>query len=227
MTVFVKVFLTFKLIKLMKSTLNTSPAALLIAIAFFASPLQAEQTSPYQLQNGADIKLTGEVTKAGAHSFKLNYGKGSILIEVDDYDSYEEGYNVEVGDQVVVWGKVDADHGEERTIEAGEVYIPSVDLRIEVCSDDEEDPRDRAIAQRLSNGTKVELQGVIKNIKSEVCTIQCSKGNLEIRLSSLGKHQRKNLLLGQAIKVSGVYKNRLLRNDMIVAHNVVTTTRQP
>ena len=211
----------------MKLTLSIPTATLLLVIAFFGSPLQAELKSPFQMKNGAEIRLAGEVTKAGAHSFKLDYGKGSILIEVDDYDSYEEGYNVEIGDQVVVWGKVDADPGETRTIEASEVYIPSVDLRIEVCADDEEDPRDRAIAQRLSNGTKVELQGVIKNIKSEVCTIQCSKGNLEIHLSSLGKQQRKNLLLGQAIKVSGVYKNRLLRNDMIVAHNMETVTRQP
>ena len=208
----------------MHTTPIASFAALSLAITALVSPLRAELVSPYQLKDGAEIRLAGEVTKAGAHTFTLDYGKGAIVIELDDYDSYEEGYNIEKGDQVVVTGKVDADPGQKRTIEARQVYIPAVDLIVNASADDEEDLEVKAYTQRLSNGTKVELRGVVKNIKSGVCTIQSSKGHIEIQLNSL---KGQNLALGQAIKVSGVYKNRLLRNDMIVAQVVEATTQQP
>ena len=205
----------------------SSPKALFLLVASLVAPIQAESLSPYQLQDTADIKLSGRVTQASAHTFTLDYGKGSITVELDDYDSYEEGYNIVKGDQVIVTGKVDADPGQKRTIEASEVYIPAVNLRIEACAIDEEDLEVKAYTQRLSNGTEVELRGVIKNIESGVCTIQSSKGEIEVRLSDLREHKRENLLLGQAIKVSGVYKNRLLRNDMILAQKVEPTTHQP
>ena len=149
------------------------------------------------------------------------------MIELDDYDSYEEGYNVEKGDKVVVTGKIDADPGQERTIEASEVYIPAVDLRIEACSHDEEDHEVKVFTHRLSNGAEVELRGVIQNIESGVCTIQSSKGLIEVRLNSLREQKRQTLVLGQAIKVSGVYKNRLLRNDLILAQVVESSTQRP
>ena len=211
----------------MRSLTNTPRVALFLFLASFGFSAQAEQASPYQLKDGADIKLNGRVTEAAAHTFTLDYGKGSIIVELDDYDSYEEGYNIEKGDQVVVWGKVDADPGQQRTIEAGHVYIPEIDLRIEASTDDEEDLEVKAYALKFSHGTEVELRGVIKDIKSGVCTIQSSKGHIEIRLNSLKGQKGRPLALGQAIKVSGVYKNRLLRNDMIVAQVVEPTTHQP
>ena len=205
----------------------TFPKALLLLVASLVLPIHAQKLSPYQLKDRADIKLTGRVTEAFTNTFTLDYGKGSITVEVDDYDSYEEGYNIEKGDQVIVTGKIDADLGQERTIEASEVYIPAVDLRIEACSHDEEDHRVEVFTQRLSNGTEVELRGVIKNIESGVCTIQSSKGELEVRLSDLRQQKVETLVLGQAIKVSGVYKKRLLRNDMILAQVVEPSTKQP
>ena len=198
--------------------------ALFLLVASLMLPVNGEQASPYQSKDGANIRLSGRVTEAAAHTFTLDYGKGSIIVELDDYDSYEEGLNIVKGDQVVVTGKVDADPGQQRTIEASQVYIPSADLRIHASSDDEEDHKVKTFTQRLSDGTEVELRGVIKNIKSGVCTIESSKGNIEIRLNSL---KGRTLSLGQAIKVSGVYKNRLLRNDMIVAQVVEPTTLKP
>ena len=211
----------------MNTSLITTSKALFLLVASSLLPIHAEQVSPYQLKDCADIKLTGRVTQASAHAFTLDYGKGSIVVELDDYDSYEEGYNIEKGDQVIVTGKVDADPGQKRTIEASEVYIPAADLRIEACAHDEEDLEVKAYTQRLSNGTEVELRGVIKNIESGVCTIQSSKGNIEVHLSDLREQKPETLLLGQAIKVSGVYKNRLLRNDLIIAQKVEPTTRKP
>ena len=211
----------------MRSIPIPSHKAVFLLVASFVLPIQAQPLSPYQLKDRANIKLSGRVTEAAAHTFTLDYGKGSIVVELDDYDSYEEGLNIVKGDQVVVSGKIDADPGQKRTIEASEVFIPAADLRIYASAHDEEDHESKAFTQRLSDGTKVELRGVIKNIKSGVCTIQSSQGHIEIQLNSLKGQKSQTLALGQAIKVSGVYKNRLLRNDMILAQIVEPSTHQP
>ena len=53
-----------------------SPKAFFFLVASLVLPVHAEQVSPYQLKDRADVKLTGRVTQASAHTFTLDYGKG-------------------------------------------------------------------------------------------------------------------------------------------------------
>jgi hypothetical protein len=42
------------------------------------------------------------VTNPRADAFTLDYGRGQILVEMDDWDWYQEGYNLVAGDHVIV-----------------------------------------------------------------------------------------------------------------------------
>ena len=206
----------------------TSPLfAVFLALAFSGVPLQAQQESPYQLKNGERIELSGTASKAKASTFLLDYGKGRILVELDDYDSYEEGFNIVDGDKVIVKGKIDADPGQSRSIEASQVYIPSLDLHIHASSTDEEDTKTKSFTQGLTNGTEVKLRGIIKNIQKKVITIQSSKGMVEVHLGPLKRQKRRTFYLGQAVDVTGVFKNRLIRKDMIFAEKMEVVQRRP
>ena len=188
--------------------------------------LQAEQKSPYQLKNGDEIELAGKVSKAAAKTFLLNYGKGTITVELDDYDSYEEGFNIVDGDQVIVAGKIDADPGQKRTIEARRVSIPAIDLEIYASATDEEDTASKAFTQSLSDGTEIDLRGIIKNIDKKVITIQSSKGRVEIHLGRVKGQKRETFYLGQAVRVTGFFKNRWFRKDMIFAESIEAVKRE-
>lgn len=181
--------------------------------------LSAQQT-PYTLKNGQKIELSGVVSNATAKTFRLDYGKGAITVELDDYDSYEEGFNIVDGDKVDVKGRIDADPGKKRTIEASSVYIPELDLRINASATDEEDTATKPFTHSLADGEEVLLKGIVQKIEKDVVTIQSSKGLVEIHFGDLFRQGPITLKVGQAINVTGIFKNRFFRKDMIFAEKV-------
>ena len=211
----------------MSSFFHSPSVAVLLLVSALGVPLQAQQASPYRAKNGDEIKLAGKVSKAAAKTFLLDYGKGTITVEMDDYDSFEEGFNIVDGDQVIVTGRVDADPGQKRTIEARRVLIPAIDLELFASATDEEDTESKVFTQSLSDGTEVDLRGIIKSIEKKVITIQSSKGRVEIHLGSVKGQERETFYLGQAVRVTGFFKNRLFRKDMIFAESIESVKRQP
>lgn len=201
------------------------PLASLLTFAF-ASFANA-QPSPYVLPNGKKINISGLVIEAGAKTFLLDYGKGAITVELDDYDTYEEGFNIEVGDAVIVKGRIDADGGQERTIEAESVFIPELDLRITASSTDEEDTNTKLFTHSLANGEEIQLNGIVKTINNNIVTIQSSKGLVEVHFGKVFKQGPMQLNVGQAIKVTGFYKNRFFLKDIIFAETVERVRSSP
>ncbi|MDF1814079.1 MAG: hypothetical protein P1V20_17880, partial [Verrucomicrobiales bacterium] len=137
---------------------------LTISIAGFTC---AQQSGPNPLakSNNAVITLSGTVANAGPDSFELDYGVGRVLVEIDDYDWYREGYQILNGDFVTVNGRIDRDAGEVTKIEAGSVYVKSRDTLYYASSADEEGreiwypestfPQDESVASFAGTVTKV------------------------------------------------------------------------
>jgi len=69
------------------------------------------------------ITLTGEVTWTNDESFRLDYGSGLITVEMADFDGFDEAQYLLPCDDVVVYGLVDDDFYETRTIDAASVYV--------------------------------------------------------------------------------------------------------
>ncbi len=55
--------------------------------------------------------------------FRLDYGEGLIAVEMDDWDWYDEANPIKPGDRVNVYGRIDADLHQKRTIEADSVCV--------------------------------------------------------------------------------------------------------
>lgn len=73
-----------------------------------------------------------------ADAFKLDYGDGEIVVEMDDWDSDADGFKLVDGDKATVYGYVDDDLYETRSIEAGSVYVESLGTYFYASSADEE-----------------------------------------------------------------------------------------
>lgn len=104
------------------------------------SPSDVDLEHPaQQAYNNDYIALTGTVVSTAEDRFELDYGSGTIPVEMDDYDEYPEGKHLFENDRVTVYGYVDDEFYEKRTIEAQSVYVRNLGTQFYASGADEED----------------------------------------------------------------------------------------
>lgn len=111
--------------------------ALLISTCLLATPAIAQVPEDRSLD--AWITISGIVSEPTARSFVLDYGTGEIIVEMDDWDWYPEGYRMLAGDEVTVYGRVDDELLEARSIEAASVYVEDLNTYFYASASDEEE----------------------------------------------------------------------------------------
>jgi len=95
--------------------------------------------NPYARPDDTWISISGTVTSVAPDSFVLDFGEGTIIVEMDDGDRDADGYKLLEGDKVTVNGMVDDDFYETTTIEAGSVYVERLGTTFFASTIDEED----------------------------------------------------------------------------------------
>lgn len=140
------------------STLALAPAAALAA------------ETPYLAADGSWITLSGKVTSTTADTFMLDYGKGLVTVEMDDWDWFEESGEVLPGDEVTVYGEVDDDTYEVAKIEASSVYVDSLGTYFYASAADEESVADIDVAPVIGIGQLV-LTGTVTSVNGAEFTI--------------------------------------------------------
>ena len=142
--------------------------------------------SPWDRSDGEWLTISGKVIEAGADTFRLDYGKGDVVVEMDDYDRELEGFHIKKDDQVVVTGRVDADAGERRTIEAGSVYVENIRKSFFASAADEEDALGKLRkATREGQGTLV--SGTIALTAGSSFTLDTGYQVFEVITGALGE----------------------------------------
>ena len=107
------------------TVLSAGAAALLSGTALAQDSTPGVQTGEPDVMAAPDnswISVSGEDAAAGPDRFTLDYGAGLIAVEMDDYDPGADAAPLAAGDEVTVYGHVDDDFYEMRTIEASSVY---------------------------------------------------------------------------------------------------------
>ncbi|MDT8408114.1 MAG: hypothetical protein RQ741_00815 [Wenzhouxiangellaceae bacterium] len=91
-----------------------------------AAQLEAGKDEAYTWPDDTWLSLSGTVASVSPNEFDLNYGTGTITVEMDDGDRDADAYKLLEGDEVVVTGYIDDDLFEQRTIEARSVYVENI-----------------------------------------------------------------------------------------------------
>ncbi|MEQ8250120.1 MAG: hypothetical protein RLW61_16080 [Gammaproteobacteria bacterium] len=112
---------------------------LVLALGTLALTHNADARDPYAKPDDSWISISGTVADPGADSFTLDYGTGRITVEMDDWDDYGDAHALLEGDHVTVYGMIDDDLFEKATIEAGSVYVESLNSYFYASAADEED----------------------------------------------------------------------------------------
>jgi len=109
------------------------------AILFsLSSQVNAAKPNPYLMKDNAWITISGTITSVNPDSFLLDYGDGSVLVEVDDGDFDNDAFKFIDGDNVTVSGAIDDDLFETTKIEASSIYVESLNTTFLSSAIDEE-----------------------------------------------------------------------------------------
>lgn len=209
----------------MKTMTKTLIAA--ATAAFATSTLAADSSDaprPYQQPDETWISLTGTVDSVKPDSFVLNYGKGNIIIEMDDWDWYAEGTALKKGDKVTVYGDVDDDIFEVTSIEANSVYVQGLNSFFFASANDEEDPWRTVTFVPSSEAT---IQGAVESVKDRELTLDTGEGSLTINTltmsyNPLDKDGFQQIEKGDRISVSGQMDPKFFGNREFNAKSIVT-----
>lgn len=194
-----------------------------------AAPVPAAVTpanaSPWDKDDGEWITIAGKITQAGVNKFTLDYGKGAIIVEMDDYDRELEGFHLKKDDKVIVTGRVDADTDQKRSIEAASVYVENIKRSFFASADDEEEVINK-LRIASAEGTGVALTGVVIFIADKVMTVENGYQTFDVNTNLLREDAFDNagtlqLKPGDRVTAYGSITNGFVDGRMLVASQVI------
>lgn len=119
------------------SRLTVSAAALISAAVLGSSVSAQTAMSPMDKADREWIRVTGHISNVTPQGFRIDYGDGSLPVEMDGFlPTSTQG--MRNGDWVTVSGRIDDSMWERRTIEASSVYNSRMQERLWANAADEE-----------------------------------------------------------------------------------------
>ncbi|GAB3032143.1 hypothetical protein [Bowmanella dokdonensis] len=196
----------------------------LALMSVVVAPAMAQD--PYQKLDGSWISLNGTVVTAGADSFELDYGKGIVTVEMDDWDWYGDAYPILAGDEVTVNGQVDDDLYETTSVEAGSVYVKDLNTYF-YANDVDEESMAVPIVTPVYIDNSMQLRGNITSISGREFTIDTGNRKMQIDTSEMIYNPLDNkgfqkLNKGDYVQVVGELDIDVFENNELMA-SVVTT----
>lgn len=176
-------------------------------------PVLASAQAPSGVPDESWLSLSGNITRAGPGDFMLDYGRGTIRVEMDDWDNYPEAIRLREGDSVVVYGRMDDDLFETRSIEANSVYIDRLGTYFYASDADEEQAQYLGgyLMRPDSEDSYASVTGTVRSIDGRELSIDT--GNRMVRVDTDRMSRDPMAREGQAVQVG----------DRVAAYGVIDT----
>lgn len=207
----------------------------LVIVGLFTAVFVTAYAKLSNFGNGNQISVSGLVTAAAPDYFRIDTGKKTITVEMDDWDWYAEGTQLHKGDSVIVYGKIDNDLLQRRTIEADSVYVKNLNTYFYASDADEEDagfPRFTLNAlQNVNDGTHIEVYGRVASKSGRRFTLNTGKYLLTVDTSKMGYNPLddrgyQQIKVSDRVYVYGTVDETLYDRKLITANTVVSFKAQ-
>lgn len=207
----------------MTNPLRKTAWGLLAAGMMLVAPASAQE--PYEQPDDTWISIDGTVEEVSADRFNLDYGDGVIIVEMDDGDRDADAYKLVEGDKVQVWGKIDDDFLEVRTIEASSVYVENLGTTFYASSIDEEDFFVPYVAP-LSISRTV-LQGTVTSVSDHEFKLDTGLREITVEVDGMAYDPLddtgyQKIEAGDYVSVTGWIDNDLFEGRELEAEYVTT-----
>ncbi|MDX1677592.1 hypothetical protein [Arsukibacterium sp.] len=211
------------------STFLKTGCALGIAAALtLATPLQANPVK--NKTDGSWVALSGQVVTHTPSQFVLDYGEGTILVETDDWDSLGDGWAINAGDKVTVYGMVDDGFYQSKRIEAGSVYIEDSSTMVTAPSSADEEAMPVTYTYfSVPADYDLQLAGTVSSVSGRNFTIDTGKRKVTVNTLGMGYNPVDNIGVqqikkGDFVSVTGdlnlnMFDKALINAETIVSYN--------
>ncbi|RUO80733.1 hypothetical protein CWI84_03880 [Idiomarina tyrosinivorans] len=178
------------------------------------------------------VSLTGEVATTSDSSFVLDYGKGYITVEMDDWQWYDdEGEALLTGYDVTVYGEVDNDLAEEAKIEASSVYVKNLDSYFYASAADEESGEANVSFDviAMDSTAPIDVNGTVTKVNdvADEVVIGSGKSKVVVDVSMLPTNPLDSIgfqkvTVGDYVSVSGQFTDDLTGGMQLQAERLTT-----
>ena len=195
------------------------------AIALIAGTGAIADKNPYARSNNTWISLSGTVKDVTPDTFRLDYGKGVVTVEMDDGDRDADAYKLLEGDKVTVHGKIDDDLFETTTIEASSVYVEKLGTYFYASPVDEEDRFFYTVVTPVVVPSTT-VWGTVTDVDSHEFSIDTGLRSVRVEVASmaydpLDDQGYQRIRVGDYVKVSGTMDDSFFEGRELVAESVV------
>jgi len=164
--------------------MSTALLATCTFLALAASRGPTDDVNPYQKLDGTWITISGQAENIMADRFTLDYGDGSVIVEMDDGDRDADAYKLVKGDKVTVNGRIDNDFYELTTIEASSVYVEKLGTYFYASSVDDEDVFFYTVTTPIVIGETI-VRGTVTEVDSEEFVIDTGERSLRVEVENM------------------------------------------
>ncbi|WP_417427310.1 hypothetical protein [Hoeflea sp.] len=191
-----------------------------------AEKTSADNTTMENKPDDSFVSISGTVASAAADSFQLDYGEGLITVEMDDWDWYPEAAGLLGGDNVTVYGVIDDDMLETKSIEATSVFVKGLNTYFYASGSDEEDVVYNAITEpRLA--ARIDVTGTVESINGREFTIDIGSRDLTVDTSGMTYNPLDDegfqmVDVDDRVKVTGSMDYALFEANEVNATSVIT-----
>lgn len=157
--------------------------AMLALLSAFA---QGETVDVEDRPEGSYVTLSGTAASESEDSFVLDYGGETITVQLGDRDEWRKDFNL-ADRKVIVYGEVDENFYQGRTIDADNILIESLNTLVAPASvDDEEGSRPRVgLEQRAGEDDTLALYGTVTSISGRSFTLDSGARQVTVDTSKL------------------------------------------
>ncbi|MCR9259720.1 MAG: hypothetical protein NXH95_08365 [Pseudomonadaceae bacterium] len=189
-----------------------------------ASGLSAEP-NPYALVDESWISISGEVQFLQPDSFTLDYGDGSVIVEMDDGDRDADAYKLIEGDNVNVLGVIDRDLFELTSIEASSVFVEKLDTYFYSSAVDEEDMP--LLMAAIEDKPASFVQGKVTDVDDTEFSINFGLNEIRVDVDDmlynpLDDEGYQKVQVGDVVRVKGELDTDFLQGREFEAERVTT-----
>lgn len=204
-----------------------------LALAVVAAPSisWSVASSPASFEDGAYAVLGGKVASIDGDEFMLDYGDGTIKVEMEAWPWEAEAMSkaLRVGDQVTVTGEIDDGWFDERELEADDIYVMR-EFTYFVLEPNPNPAYSRSSSTRSEDGTFISARGEVTNIDGQEITIRSKSRELQVDTAE-AQFDVSRLAIGDRVFVEGeiddgFWDEREISADSIVKIDDVNGTKK-
>lgn len=204
-----------------------------IALVITASALMTNAAVAKKLDDKSDgswVSLKGSVVAREDNSLLLDYGENTITVELDDWEQSQEAARVLAGAQVTVYGEVDDDFYENRTIEAQSIYIEQTNTVLSGPSPHDDEGKQNEHPYTYYAGPSehdMEVTGFVTSINGRTFTIDTGERKLKVNTAMMADNPMdetgfQQIKEGDWVRASGDVGMNTFEDREIMAESVVS-----